>query len=292
MAYDDTKWGGFAKIIVDTSTLTAGDTVRVRSMTDANAIYDKTVVTAGTPILFETEIFKDYVKICKVQEIGGVATEIGGVYKTVDYGQTLFVQIIDKTTLRGWKDIVNSHSESSLLATGDEVDITVGTSPWTMINAGMGIYHAHDILLVSKYLYTTGSRINGNSLDSTFYAAIAQIDRECITKRTQQTQASGSTNLETKDRYVWSPCMQEITAGGSVPASSYTTPPVQLPIFTTQAQRIKSLVGGSAREWWSCDGTAQSGYGYYITTAGAGSGGRGQNDQLGLLPCFWLVADE
>lgn len=291
MAYDDTKWGGFAKIIVDTSTLTAGDTVRVRSMTEANAIYDKTVVTAGTPLLFETEIFKDYVKICTVQEIGGVATEIGGVYKTVDYGQTLFVQIIDKTTLRGWKDIVNSHSESSLLATGDEVDITVGTSPWTMVNAGMGIYHAHDILLVSKYLYTTGSRINGNSLDSSFYSAIAQKDRECITIRTQQTQASGSTTLQTNDRYIWSPCMQEITAGGAVPAASYITPPVQFPIFTTQGQRIKSL-NGSVREWWSCDGTQQNGYGYYITTAGAGSGGRGQNDQLGLLPCFWLVADE
>jgi len=290
MAYDDTKWGGFAKIIVDTSTLTAGDTVRVRSMTDANAIYDKTVVTAGTPILFETEIFKDYVKICTVQDIGGVATEIGGVYKTVDYGQTLFVQIIDKTTLRGWKDIVNSHSESSLLATGDEVDITVGTSPWTMINAGMGIYHAHDILLVSKYLYTTGSRTNGNSFDSTFYAAIAQIDRECITIRTQQTEASGSSNLETNNRYVWSPSEKEVSGSGRIADSQYTQPPVQLPIFTTQAQRLKSLVGGSAREWWTCDGSGNSGSGLYVTTSGT-IGAKSQNDSLGLLPCFWLVAD-
>ena len=299
MAYDDTKWGGFAKIIVDTSTMTAGDTVRVRSLTDANAIYDKTVVTAGTPLLFETEIFKDYVKICTVQEIGGVATEIGGVYRTVDYGQTLFIDVLDKTTLGGIQGILNAHQETELLSIGDETTITVNGNPWIMQVAGINLYDSHEVIFASKYIYgrsimgdgyyyNTGSQELKSAMQS-FYNAIAEKAFIKNSSRCCRTSGSGTPTFNSYNDYVYAPNYYEITGN----AASSGTPPISLrqyPIFTTQANRVKSFEGEAAEAWWSCDGTGSSPNFFAIDNTGSQQQTNRTNSK-GMIPCFRLTAD-
>lgn len=307
MAYDDTKWGGFAKIIVDTSTLTAGDTVRVRSMTDANAIYDKTVVTAGTPLLFETEIFKDYVKICKVQEIGGVATEIAGVYKTVDYGQTLFINVFDKTSLAGIQGILNAHQENDVFSIGDEITITVNNADWTMQVGGIDIYDTHEIILVSKYLYDNYYWNTGTSGKpkysqtplptqcNSFFLAINATERDLIKDKTVNA-CYNNGGLDTNDYKVWLPTITEVFGGSGDIDGTPRTPELglnsQFPIFTTANDRIRKY-NNTAAQWFTATQRSDNAVRYWdlVTSTGGADCRSFDSMTAGILPCFHLTAD-
>lgn len=280
MAYDDTKWGGFAKIIVDTSTMTVGDTVRVKSVTTGTN-YDKQVVTVGTPLIWETDIYKDYVKICMVQTINDTPTEIGGVYRTVDYGQTLFINVLDKTTLGGIQGILNAHQEGDLLAIGDEVPILVGGSSWIMQVGDIDTTN-HAVHFVSKYIYSKASNYydykqsNVRTAMQGFYANIDNNDKRYI-KEVTRTASYGA-----YDDYVWCLGAKEVDGINGV-ASQH-----QFPIFTMQSNRIKTYQG-NATDWWTQDYQGGS-VNYYITPSGTTST-YNYGSALGIVPCFTLIAD-
>ena len=288
MSFADTKWGGFAKIIVDTSTMTVGDTVRVKSVTTGTN-YDKQVATVGTPLIWETDIYKDYVKICLVQDIGGTPTEIGGVYKTVDYGQTLFINVLDKTTLGGIQGILNAHQESSQLAIGDEVDIIVNGNPWTMQIAGINVYHSHDIMFTSKNIWGTenpyayyGSSPLRQKVQN-FYADIDNKDKQYIKQVTRKCR-EGSGTIETYADYCF-------VLGNKETANStgygVVGDQIQMPLFVTQANRIK-IYQGVAFGYQTSD-SYNTGNTDCIRSDGsityAASG------DWGVVPSFMLIAD-
>ena len=152
MGYADGYYYGQGRIICDTSTFSVGDTIRVRSMTDSNKVWNKTVATVGTALVFTVPCY-DYYKICTVQTINDTPTEIGGVYKTVDYGQTLFIDTLNLNTLVGHQGLLNAHQHTNKLAIGDEVTITVGGNDWTMLVGAFDLYDSNEIIYVSKYLY-------------------------------------------------------------------------------------------------------------------------------------------
>ena len=287
MSFADTKWGGFAKIIVDTSTMTVGDTVRVRSMTDSNAVYNKQVVTVGTPIIFETEIYKDYVKICLVQDIGGVATEVGGVYKEVDYGRVLYINVLDKTTLGGIQGILNAHQETTLLNIGDEINITInGESYPSKIGRIDGGSHIIDF--VSKYGTSYGltsnasypNRANLQSYLTDFYNNMAETDKQYIKDKDCYYQESG---LRTITQKVWIPSRNEVF--GNLASENN----VQLSIFVTQAGRVISTKEGGVCTWQlTSRNTQYNGYTDYVDPYG---NLQYTTNDLSALPCFRLTAD-
>lgn len=299
MAYDDTKWGGFAKIIVDTSTMSVGDTVRVKSVTTGTN-YDKQVVTVGTPLIWETDIYKDYVKICMVQTINDTPTEIGGVYRTVDYGQTLFINVLDKTTLGGIQGILNSHQETSLLNIGDEVDITVNGSPWTMQIAGINIYDSHEVIFASKYFYTTGQYSTTNNVpysssscllrqnNEAFYNAMSETDKAFLKDWTKTPRDYSTVHSYTAK--VQAPMINEV--GASV-SRAYTIPPVLLPLFSTQASRVKTDVNGVGESWWSSeyDHDSSGMYMNVVSELGVATANEKWNGTGGTVPLFRLLAD-
>lgn len=290
MGYADGYYYGQGKIICDTATFTAGDTIRVRSMTDATKIWDKTVVTAGTPLIFEVP-GKDYYKICTVQTISDVETEIGGVYKTIDYGQTLFINVLDKTTLGGIQGILNAHQEGSLLAIGDEVDITVNGNPWTMQIAGINIYHDHDVMLTSKHIWTTEvpkydytSSGYARTDCQTFYSDISSEERQYIKEVTRSCRQTNGT-VKTYDDYCFVLGNKETLNEANY---GFANNQVQMPLFVTAANRIKTFNGTAMGYWTSDDYNTTNGV-IYVTSSGilglAGSG------NLGVVPSFMLIAD-
>lgn len=306
MGYADGYYYGQGKIICDTATFTAGDKIRVRSMTDATKIWDKTVVTAGTPLIFDVP-GKDYYKICTVQEISDVETEIAGVYKTIDYGQTLFINVLDKTTLPGIQAILNAHQEATLLSIGDETEITVNGSSWTMQIANIdGTNHA--IELVSKHLWDSTTVGGGNNTSyataspnylkskmDDFYNAISQGDKAYIKEVTKSSNKSLSQGYDSFTAYVYPPAFKEVS--GTYPHNTSIPPieQVQFALFATQANRIKTL-NGSSMDWWTSDGYSKGGSGSdnwwgYVSTTGACSGVNRNSSAKGVLPCFRMTAD-
>jgi len=286
MAYDDTKWGGFAKIIVDTSTMSVGDTVRVKSMTTGTN-YDKQVATVGTPLIWDKEIFKDYVKICMVQTINDTPTEVGGVYRELDYGETAYINVLDKTTLGGIQGILNAHQEGSLLAIGDEVDITVSGSPVTFQVGAINLYDSHEVIFVAKHIQSlsetavdyTSSNLRTSA--QAFYSSIADKDKQFIKLTSRKCRRNA--DFANYDDYVWIAGTQE-ALNQSVLIDGQSV----FPIFVTQANRIKTWEG-TAKAWWTDDSWSSSG------AYSVGSDGAQYNNsismQLGLVPCFRLTAD-
>ena len=289
MGYADGYYYGQGRIICDTSTFSVGDTIRVRSMTDSSKVWNQQVATVGTALVFTVPCY-DYYKICAVQTIGGVATEIGGVYKTVDYGQTYYIDLLDKTTLGGIQGILNAHQETSLLNIGDEVDITVNGSPWTMQIAGINIYNPHEAILVSKNIWAksvTGNNYTSSNLRTVaqaFYSDINSNERQYIKQATRQCYASASPNLQSYSDYCYILGHKETTNGSYYKVDSQA----QMPLFVTQANRIKTY-NGEALNYWTTDWSGGS-YNSLTDTTGA-SGEATNNNQYGVVPAFTLLAD-
>lgn len=291
MAYDDIMWGGFAKIIVDTSLLTVGDKVRVKSMT-TGATYDKLVTAVGTPLIWDKEIFKDYIKVCQVADIGGVETEIGEQFVEADFGKIAVVELLVKSTLRGIKAILNLHLETDLLAIGDEVDIIQDGNSWTMVVAGINVYNSHEVIFISKYLtnssYTAGANSYGSRTSvlnylSAWYNAIGTADKECIAIRDVKYVYNNQGNQGTISQYVWIPSRYEVYGSGGG-----TT---QFSIFTTQANRIRRTTNGTARMWMTTTCNTASQQGYTNAVNADGSETAYTNSACYMLPCFSVVAD-
>ena len=306
MGFADGYYYGQGRIICDTSTFSVGDTIRVRSMTDSSKVWNQQVATVGTALVFTVPPY-DYYKICTVQTINDTPTEIGGVYKTVDYGQTIFIDILDLHSLQGIQGILNAHNENDVLNIGDEVTIKIndGGTPkdWVMLIGGINIYDSHEVILVSKLATVTtcnGYNSGGYSTSpmfsamSTFYSNIDERDRQFIKQKTIN---SGNANsvLDVVNAYVWIP-----TAFESQGASGYGVPDVeksgnniQFPIFTTQANRVKSTTNvGSGVRWWlaSKSKAGNANYDCSIDIYGDGSHSIYSATEH-LVPCFHLVAD-
>lgn len=287
MGFVDVKWGGFAKIIVDTATMQVGDKVRVKSMTTGTT-YDKTVATVGTPLVWETEIYKDYVKICMVQTINDTPTEIGGVYREVDFGKTLYVNVLDKTTLGGIQGILNAHQESSLLAIGDEVDITVNGNPWTMQIAGINVYHDHDIMFTSKHIWSLAINSNYTVSDlrqsaQNFYADIDNKDKQYIKEVTRACRQNNGDINYNDYCFVLGNKETANAANYGVVASQ-----VQMSLFVTQSNRVKTYQG-SANAYWTSDWCINDNMNAIYTTGALGDSH--YTNQYGVVPSFMLIAD-
>lgn len=279
MGYADGYYYGQGRIICDTSTFSVGDTIRVRSMTDSSKVWNQQVATVGTALVFTVPCY-DYYKICTVQS----NTEIGGVYKTVDYGQTIYVDnMFDKSTLRGIQGILDNHNELIDLAIGDEVEVNIaGGTKWTFQVAAINLYSSHEVIFVSKkiyaksatnYIYTSS---NIRTIMQNFYASIEPSDKQLIKEVTRATTAVNAYN-----DYVWCIGKKEVDGSGGVSAQS------QFPLFTTQANRIKTY-NGTADGWWTADHSdGSSVYGVYTTGV---VGVINVTGVYGAVPCFTLKA--
>ena len=288
MGYADGYYYGQGRIICDTSTFSVGDTIRVRSMTDSSKVWNQQVATVGTALVFTVPCY-DYYKICTVQTINDTPTEIGGVYKTVDYGQTLFINVLDKTTLGGIQGILNAHQETLLLNIGDEVDITVNNDSWKMQIAGINVYNSHEVIFVSKYIYAfipkNGNNYATNDLRTKvqeFYANIGSKDKQYIKQVSRKCYVSGGE--VTYDDYCYILGNKEtanVTSYNKVASQS------QMPLFLTQSNRVKSYNGNNTG-WWTSDWANNSDF-IIITNAGAGS--LASSSTFGVVPAFTLLAD-
>lgn len=305
MSWSETYKVGFAKIICDTSTMSVGDTIRVRSMTDSSLVMNKQVVTVGTPVIFDVGFIKDYVKICMVQTINSVETEVGGVYKTLDYGQTIYVDnVFDLHTLQGIQGVLNAHNENQVLSIGDEVTIKVniGGTPtdWVMQVGAIDLYNSHEVIFVSKNLYDKVALSDQNIWSNqaiktsadTFYSNIVENDKQYIKQTTKQAKSASGDELSTYNAYAYVPNAGELFGGSYITMASYNPSISQLPIFTTQGNRIKTY-NGTATNYATCDISGySSGWTFYgCDTTGAVQSGYVKNTQMGVLPCFRLTAD-
>lgn len=291
--------GGKGMIIVDTAAMTAGDTVRVRDVYDSQNVQNKNVVTAGTPLFFEVEPYC-YYKICMVQTISDVEVEIGGEFTTIDVGQTVLATALNKATLGGHQGIINAHQEGTQLAIGDEVPITVNGAEWIMQVGNIDTTN-HAVDYVSKYLWDS-TQVGGNSNTSyataspnylkqkmeDFYNAMADKDKVLLKEVTKSTLRSDTSTYDTFTAKVYPPNIKEVN--GNYPSGTPTIQTSQFAIFTTQANRIKTLNGTSLR-WWTCDGyVGNSMWWWFVETTGVCSG-TARSYAYGVLPCFRLIAD-
>lgn len=293
MGYPDGYYYGQGRIICDTSTFSVGDTIRVRSMTDSSKVWNQQVATVGTALVFTVPCY-DYYKICTVQTIDNTPTEIGGVYKTVDYGQTLFINVLDKSTLAGQQGILNAHQEGSLIAIGDELPITVNGSDWIVQVANINTTD-HIIDYVSKYVYSLSYPTSANSSYYTtsllrtamqnFYNNIDNKDKQYIKETKLSGRQDGSNNYALFNDYVYA-C--DRTAIDGVIEGTPLIARYQFALFITQANRIKTYQG-NPRGWWTCDG-ASTGNWVKVTQTGTVSGDA-RTYQEGVVPCFRLTAD-
>lgn len=303
MSWAETYKVGFAKIICDTSTMSVGDTIRVRSMTDSSLVMNKQVVTVGTPVIFDVGFIKDYVKICMVQDIGGTPTEIGGVYRTLDYGQTLYVDLLDKSTLGGLQGILNAHTETNFVNVGDEVNVRMLDSNlqpfnWVMQVGAINLFSSHEIILVSKNIYSK-QIFNSSETEYAYsslrtyvqglYNNIVDLDKPYIKDMSRQCFHRSNYYIAYTDK-IWIPSFYEIF--GSNPPVGGVTPTIlnkQFPIFTTQNNRIRTY-NGTSNNWWTTDFRQANDVIWSVDTSGAYQQ-KGWTDSIGVLPCFHLLAD-
>lgn len=288
---------GKGMIIVDTATMTVGDVIRVRDVYDSSNVQNKTVATVGTPLFFEVAPYC-YYKICMVQTISDVETEIGGEYTTIDVGQTVYVNVLDKTTLGGIQGILNAHQETSLLNIGDEVNITVDGVLTPFLIGAINLYDTHEVIFVSKFItnkltwgpWNAGyAGSNVKTYLETFYNNIIANEKVFIKSLNRSSLRPYSSTQDTYTEYVWINNRKEIdNTQSGVPVY----PQIQLPIFTSVANRIRSYQG-ITNTWWTNDGVSASSTGVFavdvdgsmFTHNDPNSGSRG------VVPCFRLTAD-
>ena len=305
MGYADGFYYGQGRIICDTSTFSVGDTIRVRSMTDSSKVWNQQVATVGTALVFTVPPY-DYYKICTVQDIGGVATEVGGVYKTVDYGQTLLIDVIDKFSIRGAKSIVNAHQED-IYSVGDEIPVNISGTDYPFIVAHIRRYFAHDIVLVAKRTYgnsvfnSYGGRIFYSNSELKSYTdaigtSMSASDLALITEVARSGHGMYGTTPYYDDYLakVWCPTAKEVY--GSYPDSSHYGSPThesyQFDYFITAGNRVGYDSQGVATTYWTSDGiTTTSDNQAYCIGADGGIYNSVCNQTRGVRPCFIISAD-
>lgn len=288
MGFADGYYYGQGKFLVNASLLTAGDIVRVRSMTDNSKVWNKTVVLGDTILIFDVPC-KDYYKISLVQNIGGVDTEVINVYKTVDYGQTFLVDVLNKTSLGGVQGILNAHQETSMLAVGDEVTVKVNGVDWIMQIAGIDIYNSHEVIFVSKHIWDLSTKQYSYSSSNdlrpkaqAFYSGLDNNDKQYIKQVTRY--SKDQSTVGTYDDYCYILGNKETANGNYGKVDSQ----IQMPLFVTQANRVK-YYNGTAKQWWTSD--------YQGSASNVGILANGSantltySDNYGVVPAFTLLAD-
>ena len=302
MGYADGYYYGQGRIRVETSTFSVGDTIRVRSMTDSTKIYDKAVATVGTPLIFTVPPY-DYYKVCTVQEINNVVTEIGGVYLGIGFGDFKNTNAVNKATLGGIKGILNAHQENDIMSIGDEVTIKVNNVDYVVQVAEIDLYDSHEITFVGKegwdisafngagnYTYYTSTPAYLRTKMQDFYNAMTAEDKglvSLVTKPALADNISGQWSWTTFSDYVYPANTYEVFAVNNTncPLTLH-----QFPLFVTQANRIKTYNGNTAN-WWTTDGSqGQVSYYTYVTTSG-GANGVSRAANCAVVPCFRLTAD-
>ena len=293
MSWAEMQKMGYARIICDTSTMTVGDTIRVKSVYNPTQYMDKQVVTVGTPVVFDLGFIKDYVKICMVQTINNVETEVGGVYKTLDYGQTIYVGIadFDKHSFAYVQSVLNNHQEVDLLSIGDEfpTKTVIGGTPidWVM-QVGHIDGSNHIVDFVSKYTsdtyfgsnYSYHLRTDLLNYLTTFYDNMRESDKRYVkTKTCSYMEAT----LRTIDQKVWIPSENEVF--GNLPSENNT----RLAIFTIQANRIKNAYSGGAVNWQLT--SRNNHYGGYTDIVDVNGNDNYTASTCPALPCFRLTAN-
>lgn len=297
MGYPDGYYYGQGRIICDTSTFSVGDTIRVRSMTDSSKVWNQQVATVGTALVFTVPCY-DYYKICTVQDIGGVATEIGGVYKTVDYGQTIYVDnMFDKSTLCGVQGILDSHNENQLNI-GDSVFMNIqGGNKWETLVGAINPYSSHEVILVSKYLYDSTFTFGANhtakrNAETAFYNLISADDKALLKDKQVNagTYPNGSTAMVYTSK-VWSPTSYELFGAIGGQSSFEAENNVQFAIFTSQVNRVKSVINGSPTHYATSSNAISWAdvQAFYVLSNGASTSSTSVVNTR-VLPCFRLTA--
>ena len=275
-------------------------------MTNSSNIYNIEIETPGDLLVFDVPC-KDYYKIALIEEIEEVETEIMTTFETLDSGQCKYVNVFDKTSLRGIQNILDNHMEQELLNINDEVTITVGGEPWAMQVAAIDLYESHEVIFVSKYIYASTAlpqqanvvMTNNNILsilENQFYASINESDKQYIKQKQKQGKIGSATTVSSRNCYVWILNYNEVSTSTAI--ASYTVPVVAFPSLTTAASRIKTWPNGTAGSWWLADmgsGANSHFYAFGVNTSGVTIGdypnGMIDTSTNGVVPCFHLTAD-
>ena len=293
MGYADGYYYGQGRIRVDTSMFSVGDTIRVRSMTDSTKIYDKTVATVGTPLIFTVPPYDTY-KVCQIQTISDVVTEIGGVEVNVGFGDFVNTTPLDTNSLAYVQSVLNNHQENYVLNIGDEktIKLNVGGTPtdWVMQIAGINVYNSHDIMFTSKHIW---KNTNGNykySVSSArttaqqFYADIDSKDKQFIKEVARTCREDNGTMINYTDYCFVLGNKETINYSSFGVVDSQ----VQMPLFVTQANRVKTY-NGTAQIYWTSDNYSTS-YGITVVNENGNPGYTGSG-AWGVVPSFMLIAD-
>ena len=191
------------------------------------------------------------------------------------------------SNLKAIQKILDNHQEQTYLSVGQEVDITVNGQPWTMIIAAIDLYRTHDLILVSKELFSQSGWDDTLTLDASFYPNIDIADRIYIKETTKQYKNDSATTVTTVDAYTWVPNAKE--AADVDTTAVYTVPLKQFDLFKIQANRIKQYAGANSK-WWLLDYGSSASYGYLINESGTDATANVTN-LYGLLPCFHMVTN-
>lgn len=239
-------------IICDTTTMSVGDVVRVRSVYNPLITEDKTVAIVGAPLYFNVNPY-DYYKVCMVQTIDDTPTEIGGVYRTIDLGQTLFIDVIDKSSFGGAQGILNAHQQANIYQIGDIINTKVQGVVFPMLVAGINIDGANSVTLSAKYAWeqTIGRSAYANPttyVDSairtktqSFYDNMTEGDKQFVKEVTKST-VNGNGGAVTYSDKAWVMSQNDLQ-------NVY-------PLYTTQASRVKKATeNGNNVSWWTSSGT-------------------------------------
>ncbi len=271
------------KIVVDTTGLVTTDTIRVQSLLDSSILIEETIDNPGDLLVFEVP-GANYYKIALVQEIENIPTEVVTVKKALDTGMCLPINILSKTSLSGIQSILNAHAELEMLNIGDEIELNiVGGTTWTMQIAAINLYSSHEVIFVSKKIYTKSTTnyiytsSNVRTAMQSFYTNIEPSDKQYIKEVTRST-----SSVPAYDDYVW--CLGSKEAMGSGGVSSQS----QFPLFVTQANRIRTY-NSAADVWWLSD--HYDGSSVYIIDASGNYTYTGVTYSRGVVPCFTLKAD-
>lgn len=284
--------GGKGMIIVDTNTMLIGDVVRVRDVYDSSNVQNKTVVTVGTPLFFEVNPYC-YYKICMVQEISDVETEVGGVYTTIDVGQTVRTDAIDKTTFGGAQGILNAHLQASIYQIGDIINTKVQGVVFPMLVAGINIDGVNSLTLSAKYAWeqTVGRSAYPNPAVYTdsairtkaqsFYTNLAEEDKQFVKEVTKSTINSNGGAITYSDKS-WVMSHQDLI-------NVY-------PLYVTQASRVKkNMTETNNVSWWTSSGTKTSANNGWMPVQADGNIQQGNNWPYSatnyVVPCVVLQAD-
>ena len=293
------------KIIIDTSIMPSGTSVKVTPTLTGSATTKS--VTVGTPLTFDVPCYDRY-KIEAILSGSTYATE----YRTVDYGETIYINTFGKSTIGGIKAIVNAHAENTMLAIGDEVNTTLNGSPWVFQVGAIDLYNDHEVILVSKNLYKSCPRMDTIMTAENTLTELGVTIRDIINDFPEGEQTIIS-SINKAYRYVpsydgkwytynfktWIPNWYEISGQTSPMSYNYVSPTdgrtlKQFPIFVTQASRVRTY-NNSGCTWVSGDETFwNNDTGRRLVALGStGSSGaaNGTANTNYILPCISIIAD-